>query len=448
MQQSGPRTMREMIEQATRPQKAEPGDVPRHVLIVTVGSHGDIHPFLAIGNELVQRGHRVSVITNSYYAGQVAEVGCELVPLGERFDLSELAKNPQMMAKWTGSVNIFRELIIPNAPGIVEAIEKVHKRDAVDVVLTHHIALGAAWACERIGVPHVVGCLSPVAWNNKLDPCILMPLPVKFSEKIRPITTKWARWGTALAFDGMLNKMRRELGLTARRYNYMVDTLGGKANLGLWSRHFRGPLPGDPDHGVICGFSVWDRDSERQVRSEEIERFLKDGDEPIVFTLGTSAVHVAGDFYKAASEACRGLGRRGMLLVGKDGKLPQGAPDGVKAFSYAPHSQVMPRSCAIVHHGGVGTTAQAMRAGRPTVIVPFAHDQFDNAARAERMGISRTLARSQVNVARMTDVLRGLLADEIAVRGAAEIGWRMREEDGAKTGADVVEKVANRVSVR
>jgi UDP:flavonoid glycosyltransferase YjiC (YdhE family) len=434
-------TMREMIEQATRGKAGQPA--PRHVLIVTVGSHGDIHPFLAIGAELVQRGHKVSVVTNSYYAGQVAEAGCDLVPLGERFDLSELAKNPQMMAKWTGSVNIFRELIIPNAPAIVEAIEKVHKRKTVDVVLTHHIALGAAWACERIGVPHVVGCLSPVAWNNKLDPCILMPLPVKFSEKVRPITTKWARWGTALAFDGMLNSMRRELGLPARRYNYMIDTMGGQANLGLWSRFFRGSLPGDPSHGVICGFSVWDQDTERQVRSEEIERFLKDGDAPIVFTLGTSAVHVAGDFYKEASEACRQLGRRGMLLVGKDGRLPQGAPDGVRAFSYAPHSQVMPRSCAIVHHGGVGTTAQGLRAGKPTVIVPFAHDQFDNAARCERLGVSRTMGRGKVSAQRLAEVLKGLLADDIAVRGAAEIGSRMNQEHGAKAGADVVEKVAH-----
>lgn len=437
MQQTGPKSMREMIERVTMPDRAS-----RHILIVTVGSHGDIHPFLAIGAELVKRGHRVTMVTNSYYAGQVEEAGCALVPLGERFDLSELAKNPQMMAKWTGSVNIFKELIIPNAPAIVQAVEGVHKRDAVDVVLTHHIALGAAWACERIGVPHVVGCLSPVAWNNRLDPCVLMPLPMVFSDMIRPITTKWARWGTGLAFDGMLNKAREEVGLPRRKYIYMNDTLGGVANLGLWSRHFRGPLPGDPHQGVVCGFCVWDQDHERQVRSEEVERFLKDGPEPIVFTLGTSAVHVAGDFYRAAAEACRQLGRRGLLLVGKDGKLPPGAPGGVKAFSYAPHSQVMPRGCAVVHHGGVGTTAQGLRAGRPTVIVPFAHDQFDNAARCERLGVSRTLGRGKVSAENLARVLKGLLADEIAVRGAAEIGRRMREESGATAAADVMEKVA------
>lgn len=437
-----PTTMRDMIERAAGTRTMAAAPTPRHVLIVTVGSHGDIHPFLAIGAELVRRGHRVTVITNSYYAGQVAEAGCGLVPLGERFDLSELAKNPQMMAKWTGSVNIFKKLIIPNAPAIVQAIEGVHKRDAVDVVLTHHIALGAAWACERIGVPHVVGCLSPVAWNNRLDPCVLMPLPMVFSDVIRPITTKWARWGTGLAFDGVLNRAREEVGLPRRKYIYMSDTLGGAANVGLWSRHFRGPLPGDPTQGVICGFSVWDQDSERQVRSEEVERFLNDGPEPIVFTLGTSAVHVAGNFYRAAAEACRGLARRGMLLVGKDGKLPEGAPSGVKAFSYAPHSLVMPRACAIVHHGGVGTTAQGLRSGRPTVIVPFAHDQFDNAARCERLGVSRTLGRYRVTAESLKRVLQELLADDIAVGGAAEIGRRMRDENGAKAASDVVEKVA------
>lgn len=430
--------MRQMIEQATTPDGAS-----RHILIVTVGSHGDIHPFLAIGAELVQRGHRVTIITNSYYSGQVAEAGCTLVPLGERFDLSEIAKNPQMMSTWTGSMHIFKEIIIPNSPAIVREVERVCREDRPDIVLTHHIALGAAWACERMGVPHVVACLSPVAWNNRLDPCVLLPLPMVFSNVIRPMTTRWSHVVTGLMLDGMLNRAREEVGMPRRKHIYMTDTLGGVANLGLWSRHFRGPLPGDPATSVVCGFSVWDQDSERQVRSEEVERFLKDGPEPIVFTLGTSAVHVPGGFYKAAAEACRGLGRRGLLLVGKDGKLPQGAPDGVRAFSYAPHSQVMPRSCAIVHHGGAGTTAQGLRAGRPTVIVPFAHDQFDNAARCERLGVSRTLGRNKVSAENLAKVLKGLLADDIAVRGAAEVGRRVREENGAKVAADVLEKVAN-----
>lgn len=435
-----------MIAQAmkTDVKRSDSQTRPSHVLIVTVGSHGDIHPFLAIGSELVRRGHRVTVITNSYYAGQVAEAGCELVPLGERFDLSEIAKNPQMMSTWTGSMHIFKELIIPNSPSIVRTVEEVCKRDPADVVLTHHIALGAAWACERIGVPHVVACLSPVAWNNRLDPCVLLPLPMFFSHVIRPMTTRWSHVITGLMLDGMLNRAREEVGLPRRKHIYMTDTLGGAANLGLWSKYFRGGLPGDPSQGVICGFAVWDQDNERQVRSEEVERFLKDGPEPIVFTLGTSAVHVAGDFYRAAAEACRVLGRRGMLLVGKDGKLPEGAPDGVRAFSYAPHSQVMPRACAIVHHGGVGTTAQGLRSGRPTVIVPFAHDQFDNAARCERLGVSRTLGRGKVTAQSLAEVLKGLLADDIAVRGAAEIGRRLQDEDGAAAAATVVEGVAAR----
>jgi UDP:flavonoid glycosyltransferase YjiC (YdhE family) len=97
----------------------------------------------------------------------------------------------------------------------------------------------------------------------------------------------------------------------------------------------------------------------------------------------------------------------------------------------------------VVHHGGVGTTAQGLRSGRPTVIVPFAHDQFDNAARCERLGVSRTLGRGKVTEANLAKALKGLLADEIAVRGAAELGKRIADENGAKVAADVMEKVAN-----
>ncbi|MBL9141624.1 MAG: glycosyltransferase, partial [Phycisphaerae bacterium] len=163
------------------------------------------------------------------------------------------------------------------------------------------------------------------------------------------------------------------------------------------------------------------------------------------FCLGTAAVHVAGDFYDVAARACGLLGRRGLLLVGP-GRAQSGAwPKGVRAFAYAPFSSVMPRCAVNVHHGGVGSTGQALRAGRPTVVIPHAHDQWDNAARVRRLGVSRTLPRHRVTARRLAQALARVLEDPIGQRMAARIGRTMESEDGAAVAAAHIEGLAPKV---
>src|SRR5205085_815485 len=100
----------------------------------------------------------------------------------------------------------------------------------------------------------------------------------------------------------------------------------------------------------------------------------------------------AGPFYEHSAAAAKLLGRRAVLVVGKDtGNRPASLPDGVAAFDYVPFAGLFPRATAIVHAGGIGTTGLAMRSGRPMLVMPYAHDQFDNAARATRLGIARTI---------------------------------------------------------
>jgi rhamnosyltransferase subunit B len=129
------------------------------------------------------------------------------------------------------------------------------------------------------------------------------------------------------------------------------------------------------------------------------------------------------------------------LLIGHSGNLPESLPEGVAAFEYAPYSEVLPRSCAIVHQGGVGTTGQALRAGRPSLILPHAHDQFDNAARVARLGCGRALPRPRFNTKTGTRELRTLLDDPSYRERADQVGEMVRREDGASAAADEIEKV-------
>ena len=172
-----------------------------------------------------------------------------------------------------------------------------------------------------------------------------------------------------------------------------------------------------------------------------------------MFTLGSSAVYTADDFYRAATDAARALGMRAVLLTGPDGmNAVPGVPwvadaaagDRIVRVEYAPHSEVMPRACAVVHQGGVGTTAQAMLAGRPMLVVPFSHDQPDNAQRCVRLGIARSLPRTRATAAAFARELSALLANTHATTNARDVAARMRLEPGAAGAAEAIESVLAR----
>jgi UDP:flavonoid glycosyltransferase YjiC (YdhE family) len=149
----------------------------------------------------------------------------------------------------------------------------------------------------------------------------------------------------------------------------------------------------------------------------------------------------AGEFFRDSAHAAQTLGRRAVLLAGRGDTLPQKLPPGVVAFDYAPYSQVFPHACAVVHQGGVGTTAQVLRAGKPSLVVPYSHDQPDHAARLTRSGIGRTLRRDQYNAQSAARQLGQLLnTNEYSIR-AARIGEQVRREDGTRVACDAIEEV-------
>ena len=130
------------------------------------------------------------------------------------------------------------------------------------------------------------------------------------------------------------------------------------------------------------------------------------------------------------------------LLAGENAAdIRAHAPDGIGVFDYAPHSTVMPRAGVIVHQGGVGTTAQALRAGRPMLVVPFGQDQPDNARRVVGLGVARTIPRGGYRIDRVVRELSALLSDPGYAQRAAAVGEQVRAERGTATACDEIERV-------
>lgn len=412
-------------------------------LIASVGSNGDIHPYVGVGMALRERGHQVGFLAQPYFERLIRDAGLTYFQMGDLFDLAELAHHPEMMSPWFGTVHILRGHIFPQIGAAVKAAEAAIQRFQPDALLIHHICFGLPWVAERQGVPAALGALSPLVMLSRQDPCVYNPL----GQATKPGWSAWlnlkiAKLGCRVIYDPPLNRWRRELGLPRGRDWFLTDLRNASRVLGLWSPHFRGPMSDDPGNAVICGFPWYDRHKEQEHASDEINRFLDAGEPPVIFTLGSTAVHVAGPFYQAAADACRILGRRGMLLTGKRPHAPSSLPPGVRAFTYAPYGEVLPRGCATVHHGGIGTTAQGLRSGKPSVVVPFAHDQFDNAARVRRLGVSATVSRNRVSGPALAAALRQVLDAPECARRACDLGSKLREEDGAVTAAEHLEAVA------
>ncbi len=414
-------------------------------LLVTAGSHGDIHPFIAIARALIDRGHSATIATNPYFQAQIERAGIAFAPLTERAELKELITQHKVMDAARGPLAVMRQLVLPYVPRFIERTRELIAEISPAVLVYHPIVIGASWAAEQAGLPTVSISPTPLVWANPADPMVLLP---HRSHNPHPMAVRFDLWlgrvFLRLAMDPGLNRIRRSIGLPPRRDNFHRDCAGGTVNLGIWSPVLRPPTPGDPPNARITGFCWHDRDHTQEAADASLRAFLDSGPPPLVFALGSTGVHAAGRFYHHASEAARRLGVRALLVVGRDQPAPANLPPGSMAVPYAPFSTVFPRAAAVVHHGGAGTTAQAMRAGKPTLITPMAHDQFDNAARIKRLGAGETLRFKRVNARSLERALHAVLSDATFARNAAFLRRRLVGEDGAPVAAEAIEHAAAR----
>lgn len=416
-------------------------------LITTIGSSGDINPYIAIGRELLARGHQVEMLVNPHYEARVRASGLAFRPLGTEAQLLSVLHHPDLARQNHSPLLIIRELIGETVDPTIVGIEASIREFKPDCIVRHHISLGSRWVAKREKIPYITGTLAPIFWFSRKDPSVQYSFE---PETIPPwrssLRTTIARWAMRWLFDRPLNRARAQHGFQSERDLFFQEVIDSPALLGLWSPAFRPAAEDDPKNGTICGFCVYDRSHDNETPPAHIQAFLDECREqnrkPLVFTLGTSIVHHHNGFYDLAAAVVEELKVPAIMLVGKDEYAPAKLPPHVRAFAYAPFSTLFPHASAIIHHGGVGTTAQALRAGVPTVIVPFVNDEYDNAARAARLGTSITLRAGHLNHKRLKDSLAAVLSNTSYAQKAATIAEKMRLDNGAAKAADIIEQTA------
>lgn len=240
-----------------------------------------------------------------------------------------------------------------------------------------------------------------------------------------------------------LDAMRRDMGLPPMTEPLLDWWNSPDLVLGLFPEWFAPPPPDWPEQLVLTGFPLWDED-DIQPPDPELEAWVEDGEPPVVLTPGTANRH-ATEFFQAGLTACRRLGRRGLLLTGERSHLPGTIPEGFLHRDFVPFSRVFPRAAAVMHHGGIGTTAQALAAGAPQIVAAFSHDQFDNGARIERLGVGRWFPPRKLSARRVETALEDFRSRDSVKRVAGEIAYKLRREDGLQQACDRLETFLNQV---
>jgi UDP:flavonoid glycosyltransferase YjiC (YdhE family) len=423
----------------------------KKIVISTYGSFGDLHPYIAVALELKRRGHRVVIATTEAYREKVEPLGLELhrvrpdMPSYDEPDKLGAMVESVVSAR-TGPETLLKEFILPYQREMFEDLRAAV--EGADLLLTHPLPFVGPIVAEVTGTRWVSSVLAPGSFLSNYDPPVPPQFPPLHKLTARsPAFSRAVMWLARKRLDPLFEpvyKLRAELGLPRGGHPLVEGQHSPTLVLALYSRVLGLPQADWPPNVLVTGFCFYDRrdrPGDPAGLPREMEDFLEAGEPPVVFTLGSSAFWVAKDFYRDSVSAARGLGVRALLLIGDERNRPEGLPGGMAAFEYAPFGELLPRSLCVVHSGGVGTTGQALRSGRPALVVPHAFDQYDNAARAARTGAARVLPRPKYNAKAAERELRALLSDASYTARAAEVGRQVRAENGAAAAADAIEEV-------
>jgi UDP:flavonoid glycosyltransferase YjiC (YdhE family) len=413
----------------------------KRILIATIGSLGDLHPCLTLAVELQRRGHRVTISSTPYYRSRVEALRIAFRPLQPDWNPTDpdLIRKCEDLKK--GPEVLYRKMLLPQLRNSYEDL--VSAAAGTDLMLAGELVYAAPLVAEKLRVRWVSVILSPFSFFSSHDPSVMVNAPSLIH--LRKLGASAYRLGLNIGrlmtrhWSNPVRDLRRAEGLHPNCDPVFRDKYSPDLVLALFARCLAEPQPDWPQQTVQAGFVYFENQVNDPELTQLLDSFLEHGDPPIVFTQGSTAVHNPGDFYRISIAAAKRLCRRGILIGARAD--PQVETPDILAVPYAAYSAVFPHAAVNVHQGGSGTTGEALRAGRPMLIVPYGWDQPDNASRVQRLGVGLHVARDAYTVGTAAEALATLLRTKRFSDRAAEVRVRLAAENGLATACDAIESV-------
>lgn len=382
----------------------------KNILLPTVGSTGDVHPFIALGLGLRVRGLRPHLIANEHFRALITKQGLDFIPMGTTAQYRQMVENPDLWHPAKGFQVLVDHSIGPYVQPLYDIIAGFNPANTV--VVSAGVLYGARIAHEKLGMPWLTVHLQPALFRTVYD---TPPLGSAIFPSWLPRATKRFLFRlldkTVIdrAIGAKVNPVRQALGLRPQTGFFADSYHAPQKSLGLFPPWFAPPQPDWPPQVEPTGFIQFDG-SDQTGLSPALQTFLDEGEPPLAFTAGTAMQHGA-EFFQVSVAAAQTLNRRAILLTRHRKQLPPTLPPGIIAIEYAPFSELLSRVALLVHHGGIGTVAQTLAAGIPQLVHPLAHDQPDNARRLQRLGVGATILPSTYRPPKVVATLNQLLTD-------------------------------------
>ena len=408
-----------------------------------------MNPLVALCLELKRRGHHPVLAIPEMFRPKIEPLGIGFVPVRPEQDPTDTRLIAMIYDIKHGTETGLRKFLFPSLrESYDDLLAAVQADGGADLLVTGELAYAGPIVAEKTGVPWATYVLAPFSYFSAYDPPVLPPYPTLARAQaafppLGHVVARFARFVTR-QWPEPVYALRRELGLPRGKDPIFDAKHSDRLALALFSTVMGAPQPDWPASAKITGFAFYDGSGDEGELPRELAVFLDSGPRPLVFTLGSAAVMNAGDFYEQSAEAAEMLGLRAVLLVGADDRnLPKRRlPDTICVTRYAPYSKIFPRASVLIHQGGIGTTAQALRAGRPMLVMPYSHDQPDNARRVRRLGVAEVLGRNSYKAKPAARLIAQLLSDYAHLARAQAVAAKVAAENGAVTACDALESAA------
>ncbi len=418
------------------------------IVLSNIGTFGDINPLIAIALELKRRGHVPVMALPNVYRGKIEPLGLEFRAIRPDIDPTNSILVEMVYDIKKGTEHGLRNFLFPALRQTYDdLLDAATRPERADLLLLGELNYAGPLVAEATGIKWASYVLAPLSFFSAFDPPVLPMYPrLARADKKVPgmgrVIKRLARF-VSRKWPEPIFALRSELGLP-RGANPLFDAKHSpNLVLALFSRLLGEEQKDWPGNNLIAGFCFYDADAGNAALPAHLEAFVSAGPPPVVFTLGSAAVLAAGDFYEVSAKAAMELGIRAVLLIGTDprNRPQQELPDSICVAEYAPYSALFSRASLVVHQGGVGTTAQCLRAGRPMIIMPYSHDQPDNARRMQRLKVARVIQRNNYDPHTVANAVKAMLADPRYAENAEIAAEHLRHEDGVQTACNALEEL-------
>jgi rhamnosyltransferase subunit B len=402
-----------------------------------------MNPFIGIGRALRSRGHEVIVFGAEPHRSLVEKNGLVFVPTVTTEQYHEATLNPDLWHPRRGLETVLR-MIKPSLESSL-ALLGGYYLPGQTMIVGHPLAFHTRLFEDKTGCPAASTHLAPSSLRTSYQ---VPALPPGVDISRLPRWLKDSLWWAVdrVAVDPLVvpevNRLRAASGLPPVQRVFKDWINSPRLVIGLFPEWFGPRQPDWPAAFRHASFPLWD-DPDSAHLDPELVKFLDAGSPPVIVSPGTANRH-AEPFFRAAVAALNRLGLRGLFLTGFPEQLPPDLPVTVLVRRYAPFSVVLPRAAAFVHHGGIGTLAQGMAAGKPQLMMPMSFDQPDNALRGKRLGVARWLAPHRFTGDAVTRELGELLESPAVARAAATWQSKLAEANGVDLACDLLERESTR----